>query len=417
MQSPLSLVAGLADRPLWDNRSVDVHLNSALDDQLAPPTPHADAATLQDDARRLSIGELVEMAEMPRGERLALVHETLKSVLERCGKRLAEMPFGFSSTKTVEKVSSTYTRHFKQLVDFEQENGIRGLSSPDYQDLVRNISKQHRDTKMDIAKGVLEFHESLGETSGAAGEVPFMQEMEHSLDQFFTDQLTQRLIVAHMQGLTKGSLVATGNVGVVTLDANPLQILAKAFQATRTICTRDYRCAPELLINDVPHEQFLKSEVAQAQRVPYVQAHLLYMLMEFLKNAARASIEGAQLQCGIAVDGSAGSSQDMAFLEVPPIRVTVSEQKDAWDLERAMKIGDSGTGMGQSVLSKAFCYFYSSVKSRPRHASELESFNDQVPLAGFGFGLPMSRVYARYFSGDISLQSTLGKGTDVHLHL
>ena len=40
-----------------------------------------------------------------------------------------------------------------------------------------------------------------------------------------------------------------------------------------------------------------------------------------------------------------------------------------------------------------------------------------APLAGFGVGLPLSRLYARYFGGDLQLLSMDGFGTDAFLHL
>ncbi|CRK22768.1 hypothetical protein BN1723_012768 [Verticillium longisporum] len=41
----------------------------------------------------------------------------------------------------------------------------------------------------------------------------------------------------------------------------------------------------------------------------------------------------------------------------------------------------------------------------------------KAPMAGFGYGLPISRLYARYFGGDLKLISMEGYGTDVYLHL
>lgn len=37
------------------------------------------------------------------------------------------------------------------------------------------------------------------------------------------------------------------------------------------------------------------------------------------------------------------------------------------------------------------------------------------PIAGLGFGLPMSRVYAKYFGGSLEFRSVIGHGTDVFL--
>jgi pyruvate dehydrogenase kinase 2/3/4 len=38
-------------------------------------------------------------------------------------------------------------------------------------------------------------------------------------------------------------------------------------------------------------------------------------------------------------------------------------------------------------------------------------------LAGYGYGLPVSRLYARYFGGDLQIISMEGYGTDAYLHL
>ena len=44
-------------------------------------------------------------------------------------------------------------------------------------------------------------------------------------------------------------------------------------------------------------------------------------------------------------------------------------------------------------------------------------FDTASPLAGLGYGLPISRAYARYFGGDLSIMSMEGYGTDAFVHL
>jgi C4-dicarboxylate-specific signal transduction histidine kinase len=38
-------------------------------------------------------------------------------------------------------------------------------------------------------------------------------------------------------------------------------------------------------------------------------------------------------------------------------------------------------------------------------------------MAGLGFGLPMTRVYAEYFGGGLEMATMHGYGTDVYLRL
>jgi len=40
-----------------------------------------------------------------------------------------------------------------------------------------------------------------------------------------------------------------------------------------------------------------------------------------------------------------------------------------------------------------------------------------LPMHGLGYGLPLSRLYARYFKGDIKISSVHGYGTDVYVYL
>ena len=41
----------------------------------------------------------------------------------------------------------------------------------------------------------------------------------------------------------------------------------------------------------------------------------------------------------------------------------------------------------------------------------------KAPLAGYRYGLPLSRLYARYFHGDLIINSYDGYGTDAVVYL
>jgi len=370
-----------------------------------------------------SINDLIVMGKMSREERAVQLHETLKVGLARCAMRLSEMPFGFCNAPSIKRVTSAYVKNFKQVMDFEDKHGIAGLSSEEYHAITSGIFNQHRGTMLDVAKGVFEFNEDLNQLFGpelelaALRDLSLIQDIERSLDEFFTTRLTLRLLISHVHALNaKKGVNSDGEemVGVVNVTTHPITILSRAYVATRFMCMRDFNMAPELHVNGVMHDTYIRAEGAKQQHFAYVHTHLFYIFLELVKNAARASIERAQIE-GAVSEGVFRPQGDCAKL--PSLHVIVPEEQSMWDQERSVKLADRGTGMNRSVLGKAFSYFYSSVKARPTVAEEVSDFDRRMPLAGFGFGLPISRVMARYFAGDIDVNSIPGKGTDVYIYL
>lgn len=47
----------------------------------------------------------------------------------------------------------------------------------------------------------------------------------------------------------------------------------------------------------------------------------------------------------------------------------------------------------------------------------MKDFDTASPLAGLGYGLPISRNYARIFDGDLKIMSMEGYGTDSFIYL
>lgn len=75
-----------------------------------------------------------------------------------------------------------------------------------------------------------------------------------------------------------------------------------------------------------------------------------------------------------------------------------------------------------SGMRRAFNYFYSTAP--PQFDTDdggggdaAQDFTRSVPLAGLGVGLPLSRVMARYFAGDLQIVSMEGYGTDAFVFL
>ena len=125
--------------------------------------------------------------------------------------------------------------------------------------------------------------------------------------------------------------------------------------------------------------------------------------------------------------------------DLHPIQVTIG--KGPRDI--TIRFSDRGGGVPYDELDSVWEYSYSTVhhgrKNKAKRSSDgplpLGSVRgeDQSifmthatldmqtgvggPMAGLGYGLPMSRVYAQFFGGDLDLVSMYGRGCDVFLRL
>lgn len=135
----------------------------------------------------------------------------------------------------------------------------------------------------------------------------------------------------------------------------------------------------------------------------YVPSHLHHMLFELLKNSMRAVVERT-------------TDLDDDF---PLIRLVVAEGNE----DITIKISDEGGGIPRSGMPLIWTYMYTTA-DQPLLEDSDDRNDFRAPLAGYnylmyryGYGLPLSRLYARYFGGDLRLISMESYGTDAYLHL
>uniref|UniRef100_A0A915KU18 Protein-serine/threonine kinase n=1 Tax=Romanomermis culicivorax TaxID=13658 RepID=A0A915KU18_ROMCU len=167
-------------------------------------------------------------------------------------------------------------------------------------------------------------------------------------------------------------------------------LMVHAYDSSRFLCERYYMKAPSLEIecknaSKSSHGVSTKEKITMV----YVPSHLYHMLFEMIKNAMRAVVEyNDEQEC------------------LPPIKATIVCGKE----DLSIKISDRGGGVPRSITDQLFNYMYTT-------APPVHDHGDQAPLAGYGYGLPLSRLYARYFLGDLFLVSMEGLGTDACIYL
>jgi len=148
----------------------------------------------------------------------------------------------------------------------------------------------------------------------------------------------------------------------------------------------------------VPAIEILSNSVYDNEKnhvtIVYIPSHLYHMVFELLKNSLRATVE----------------RHGFSATEYPPVCVHIV--KGIEDL--TIKISDLGGGVSRSKLSQLFHYMYSTAP-HPQSDSSLDT--KVTPIAGLGYGLPIARLYAKYFQGNLSLASIEGLGTSAYVSI
>lgn len=71
-----------------------------------------------------------------------------------------------------------------------------------------------------------------------------------------------------------------------------------------------------------------------------------------------------------------------------------------------MQVADEGGGIPRSGMPRIWTYLYTTSES-PLSVmdADLDGVDGPAVMAGYGVGLPISRLYARYFGGDLNITS------------
>jgi len=112
-------------------------------------------------------------------------------------------------------------------------------------------------------------------------------------------------------------------------------------------------------------------------------------MMELLKNSFDATVKNA---C------------DENDIAKRPVHILVCMD----DQSIVIRVSDRAGGIPAEVGDQIWSYFYGAAANSDVPAT---------PLAGYGVGLPLSRLYARYLGDQLEIRSFPGFGTDAYLML
>uniref|UniRef100_A0A3P8YV49 Protein-serine/threonine kinase n=1 Tax=Esox lucius TaxID=8010 RepID=A0A3P8YV49_ESOLU len=245
-----------------------------------------------------------------------------------------------------------------------------------------NIRNRHNSVVPTMAQGVVEYKDAFG------SDPVTNQNIQYFLDRFYMSRISTRMLMNQHSLIFDGSAnpAHPKHIGTIDPDCDVTEVVKDAFDSSKMLCEQYYLTSPGIDIAQVNAK-----DPSQPLRIVYVPSHLYHMLFELFKNAMRATVETHENS-----------------LHLPPVKVRVSLGSE----DLTIKISDRGGGVPLRKIERLFSYMYSTAPS-PAHLDNSRN----APLAGFGYGLPISRLYAKYFQGDLQLYSMEGYGTSAVIYL
>lgn len=291
---------------------------------------------------------------------------------------------------SVHKVKDIYINSFLGLVDMPKIQTLQ--DEQDFAKTLEQLYERHSNVLIQMARGAFELREAvrLGKFQGTSnkevGSFEQMDDCHEFLDRFYTSRIGIRVLAGQYLALRGEPL--PNYVGMICSHTSPYELVQYAIDEATIMCTRKYGDAPEVNVLGRLNLTF-----------PYVPTHLRYILLELLKNAMRATMD----KHGFAD-------------EIPPVTVIIADGTDNEDV--VIKVSDEGGGIPRSNMKKIWSYLFTTADPSIQESFVAGSDHSaDSPLAGLGYGLPISRSYARYFGGDLDIMSMEGFGTDAFIYL
>mmetsp|Transcript_56051 Transcript_56051/g.156167 ORF Transcript_56051/g.156167 Transcript_56051/m.156167 type:complete len:390 (+) Transcript_56051:264-1433(+) len=249
-----------------------------------------------------------------------------------------------------------------------------------FRELMARLLGKHSSVVPDIAEGYWEVRQMYPDIR-----------LDGFLDNLFTTRISSRILVENYIGMGTPDYS-----GVVQRDLSPLNII------------RDHAAHLTKLVHSIygvaPRVEFTGN---LGCTVDYIPRHVTFMIQEVLKNALRATVERHQ-----------GNSRTLS-LGIPP--VVIELQKG--DVYMIIKISDQGGGLPKHLQNEAWKYGWSTVSEEEHVTLDPATWpgsplaQRRRELAGYGFGLPLTRLYAQYFGGELFMQVLPGHGTSMYILL
>ena len=389
-----------------------------------------------------------------------LIHQEVAIRNAQLCKELLLLPFGLAQTEGVGRVVECFSSYVDWLSAFPVPQEPK--HDEDFTQLLEQILQDNADVTRSLGTAVHEVKTALGSTYEEV-----RPEVDLIMDRFFIKRIGLRFLIQHH---IEAAQVVPGASGIIRSDVGVGEILRSAATEARKSVEDELGISPDVEVfgdgAEIPITQSTHASTYATGRglgsspnlvhnrhFTHVPSHVRFICFELLRNACRAVASNwqrrqlqEQQELLISVADAAFKAGDgdnlPSYQSVPlgraavatlpfavpsgmwktnhgerpaPVRAIFAYGRD----EVSIKVSDEGGGLPRSEVQTAWSYYTSGTHShsaRPRHA-QVDFHEPRELLQTAGVGLPLARLHARYYGGDVVLKSMEGFGTDVYVFL
>ncbi|KAL3896694.1 MAG: hypothetical protein SGCHY_003910 [Lobulomycetales sp.] len=369
-------------------------------------------------SRQVTLKQLVVFGRSVNEDKLLksanYVRNELPIRLSRRIRDIQNLPFIVGSNPHIEFIYHLYYNAFEK---FRRIPPISNLEdNHEFYLLLREMLLAHNQVVSELALGIRETAHHMN---------------PHQADKFLSDMIKSRIgrrviaqqHMAYSEEWYGDREKVDGIIGLVHTDMSAYRTVQKVCNLVGKLFREQYHISPPKVIIDGHKDASLT----------YIPRHLEFILFETLKNAMQHTVY-SHTDAKLLWDQDSGSPQrppKMAeetletafeatsspcdsnnvteFSDLPPIRVTIGD----CSTDVMFRVSDQGGGIAKDIIDRVWSFFY--LTERNMMQSEQRRLNRT--RMGLGMGLAMSRAYADYWGGSLTLASMHGYGTDAYIKI
>ncbi|KAI3318162.1 alpha-ketoacid dehydrogenase kinase [Xylariaceae sp. AK1471] len=335
-------------------------------------------------------------------------------------------------------ISDVYELYYTAFDTFRRVKEIKTLEDNErFCSIIAGMLRAHLTVIPKLAMGILE----------CSGLMP-AAELDHFMNTILRSRISRRVIAEQHLALTEtfnadwfspgAKLSESEFIGEVFLKCVARDVVERCGRAVQALARSAY--GPDAVIPEIKVDGHLEATF------PYILSHLEYIVGELLRNSVQAVIEHHH------------NSPNKNGEKPPPIEVTLCEAQQ----HVIVRISDRGGGISREMLPYLWSFgkgpsthqrlenlgqvplmaatlqelridgnfselqnsFPGNKYTRPdlhtsshHHDGSLTSLSTRPPNLRLGIGLPLSRVYAEYWAGNLELHNLEGYGVDAFLQI